>query len=717
VKICMVGKITPIQGGVSRQNFWLAYALAKQGHEVHLVTNANEVEEEYRLIGGRLDSFENTPLADVKENLTIHFTRDRLNYSYIPFANPFLSKVTSKVVEVIKSHQCDMILAYYFEPYGVAAFFASQLTKVPFGLRHAGSDVGRLMRHPDLNFLYKEMILAADFIYCSKTTGRRFMELGVDHDKLSILSMVSYPSDIYHPNRQPLDIDHHLAVADQELETPTSKMLRGALPGTHYREGLPTIGIYGKVAEAKGSFDLISALGKLKARGFEFNFLALSSGKPHMLKTLHDKVVGAGIQSCTTWLPFVPHWDVPSFIQRCDAVCFLERDFSIPIHRPGVAMEVMLCGGCLVVSTEIAEKQSFCDALIDGENALVVDPKDIDALAAKIEFVLEDTVRAKQIGAAGAAMLSELIPNFDEISPRISQHLENTFEKVKLQELDMSVMEYQSFINRLYTDEIFRKLNDVSAESAEAFYNLTADEKNLLKSLDKTMVNEYAVSLKNKAMTKLRGMYPLLSMAMDDVEFAQHFARYYSIQSAYPGEEKSALSNKFGHFMEQSVKQGESNKGYLSELARFERVRNSVTLSTTHEDSFEFINERQDKAPIDIRTRVSLNPSVSVFEFEWDVDAIANALNSDSLSELDNIAEKETTLVIYTVPHEFKTKILKVNGATAEIIALVKKGGTVSQIVDEFETSKQMQNTSQKIVDLVNFLAGNGIVRRSGEQQ
>ncbi len=47
MRICFIGKYPPIEGGVSSHAYWLAKALGKKGHEVHVVTNAQEVEKEY----------------------------------------------------------------------------------------------------------------------------------------------------------------------------------------------------------------------------------------------------------------------------------------------------------------------------------------------------------------------------------------------------------------------------------------------------------------------------------------------------------------------------------------------------------------------------------------------------------------------------------------------------------------------------------------------
>lgn len=712
MKICLIGKITPIQGGVSRQNFWLAYALAKEGHDVHLVTNANEVEEEYRLIGGRVDGEEDSsPFQEVRDNLTIHFTDDRKSYAYIPFANPFVSKITSIAVEVIREYECEIILGYYFEPYGISAYFASKITGVPFGLRHAGSDVGRLMRHPDLNYLYKDMIKSADFIYCSNSTGRRFLELGVPHDKLSIMRMASYPEHIYTPDRDPLDILTHLKQAAPEIKMPICKTLMEQLHHSNFNAKLPTVGIYGKLGETKGSYDLIAALGKLKKSGVRFNFLALTSSRTESLKELYRKIVEADIQDYTVWLPFVPHWDVPRFIKLCDAVCFLERDFSIPIHRPGVAMEIMLCGGCLILSHEIAQKQRFEQELIDKKTVLLVDPKNIDELASQLQYVFDNVERAQKIGLAGREVLASKLPKFETITASINTHIEETMASIKLQERDMSMIEFQSFINRLYTNDIFRKLNEVAPEEAEQFYQLSDEEKQLLRKLDNEAVEGFSRTLITKAFGKIQGIYPLLNKAVPMENLFKNFTKFYSINPAYPGEDKQTLSNKFGEFIIQSLGDTDAGKdSYLSELARFEQIRNNVTLSSSDEDNFAYLNQKEDlSAKIELTSSISVRPSVKLCRFDYDLDHIVNQLSQDIDVALD-IEKRATDIIIYSLPDEFTTKVIKTNSAAIKLIKLIVADSTAASIIDAFETQTGMQGTTDKVLDLLQFLLKSRII-------
>src|SRR5579862_3413321 len=49
MKLCLIGKYPPIEGGVSTLTYWMARGLAQRGHDVHVVTNADEVEATFRM--------------------------------------------------------------------------------------------------------------------------------------------------------------------------------------------------------------------------------------------------------------------------------------------------------------------------------------------------------------------------------------------------------------------------------------------------------------------------------------------------------------------------------------------------------------------------------------------------------------------------------------------------------------------------------------------
>lgn len=397
MKICILGKYPPIEGGVSASTYWLAYGLAERGHQVSVVTNANEVEEAYRM---RLSAGDEALYAPVfpdsggsVEVLTTEPPGPRM--THIPTHNPFATKLAGLATQTIRSRGCEVIFAYYYEPYAIAGYLASSWTGVPWVVRNAGSDLDRLMAVPELGTAYKEVLRAADGVLTrSPGLANRFLGMGVQSERLFRTESYAPPAAFFNPGAEPLDLH----------EVP--KVLASESPdGGHaaFDPSLPTIGIYGKVGPTKGSFDLLHALSRLRKEGLGFQFLALTQGQgfPDFARVVRD----LGLDDRTWVIPFLPNWRVPSFIRACTAVCFLERDFPVKIHSPVVASEVFAVGGCLVLSGEIARKHAEREALVDGENVLLVDdPKDHADLAGKLRRVIEDPEEAGRIGRRGVAL-------------------------------------------------------------------------------------------------------------------------------------------------------------------------------------------------------------------------------------------------------------------------------------------------------------------------
>lgn len=395
MRICIVGKYPPIEGGVSSSTYWLAYALAARGHEIHVVTNADEVEDRYRMQLGPADAEMLQPrFAATGGRVQVHHVEGfgRRSMAHIPVANPYVSRIASLATDVVRRHRCEVIFAYYFEPYGVSAWLAARWTGRPLIIKHAGSDLDRLALVPDLATTYKEILTSADAVVTRPYLIGRFVGMGVAPQRIVVGPQHALPPAFFRPDGEILDIDA-VARCDGAGQPPQPLDITR-----------PTIGVYGKVGEAKGTFDLIRALERLAAEGRPVNFVAMV-GEPAG-EVLRPAVERAGLADRTTILPFLPNWRVPSFIRACTAVCFLERDFPVAIHGPMLAREVMSCGTCLVVSGEIAEKQGNRAKLEPGANLLVVsDPKDANELAGALRLIADDPQRARQIGTAGARLV------------------------------------------------------------------------------------------------------------------------------------------------------------------------------------------------------------------------------------------------------------------------------------------------------------------------
>ncbi|ONI88245.1 hypothetical protein ALI144C_07295 [Actinosynnema sp. ALI-1.44] len=388
MRVCAVVKYPPIQGGVSANAYWMARSLAESGHRVDVVTNAGEVEDAYRIFLGEQDlarleaSFPNG--GQVRVITSGRFEGSR---AAVPASDSYVTKLAGLAMETVRAHDADVLFSNYFEPYGISAHLASTWTGVPHVTKHAGSDRVRLMDHPELGLVYREVVRAARLVIGDPDLAG----LGVDTERIAEFPPVYLPAE-FTPNGPVADLDAMTAAwsGSPFVRAPAS-----------FDPGNATIGIYGKLGAAKGTYDLVAALARLRRRGVRFNFLAVAGGgeRGSFLRAVDQ----AGLTDVTWTLPFVPHWRVPEILRACTAVCVLERDFPVEIHRPSLPYEVLACGTCAVVSAAVARTQP---ALPWASVARVVDdPRDIDALAAVLDDVISDPARAAALGSRGADVL------------------------------------------------------------------------------------------------------------------------------------------------------------------------------------------------------------------------------------------------------------------------------------------------------------------------
>jgi glycosyltransferase involved in cell wall biosynthesis len=396
LRVCIVGKYPPIEGGVSTTTYWLARGLASRGHEIHIITNADEVEDRYRIQLNCDDAEMLQPQFDNGGSVHVHHVEsfDSVAMAYIPEANPYFTRLASLATDIVRRHECDVVMASYLEPYGMAGWFAAQRCDRPLLIRHAGSDIDRLARVPDLGLAYKEILRDATAVLTFPRLVRRFAGMGVLPSRIVEAPPFLHDSRFFSPQGATLDVGA-MAISDGAGDLLD---LQG--------NAVPRFGMYGKVGASKGTYDLITALGRLAHDGRSFDLAAMVGEDPG--PTMRAALVEAGLAERTLILPYLPNWRVPAFIRACTAVCCLERDFPVAIHGPMIPREVLACGSCLVVSKEIADKQLNSEQLESGVHLLVVtDPRDTDELTEVLRAVVDDPSWATQLGAAGAEAVAQ----------------------------------------------------------------------------------------------------------------------------------------------------------------------------------------------------------------------------------------------------------------------------------------------------------------------
>lgn len=378
MKICIIGKYPPIEGGVSSKVYWLAKGLGNKGHEIHIVTNAWEVETDFRECLDAEDLKEYQP-----KNVKVHNTDPFIDPSYIPYAKPYTEKIASLGIDIIREYDLQLIDSWYILPYVVSGFICKTLTKKPQILRHAGSDISRLFDSPFLNTLFMELFKSVNKIVTYQSTAKWFLDWGIPESKIFLNNNESVDTKAFNPNAKPMDLSKY----------------------KNNIEGLPVITYIGKTSTSKGIFEFIQALSELKE---DFVSLFVTRGG----RKLKDKLKAFKLEEKSIVTGFLPPWRIPSAIKVSNCVVLPERDFPILIHNPILLREVMATGVCSVISNEIGMK--FPDrSLEDGVNTIIVNPKDISQFKNKLNDIITDVDSAQNIGRE-AIKISQKIENFDD---------------------------------------------------------------------------------------------------------------------------------------------------------------------------------------------------------------------------------------------------------------------------------------------------------------
>jgi glycosyltransferase involved in cell wall biosynthesis len=328
--------------------------------------------------------------------VSVHWTDpvDRSQF-HIPMANPFVSKLASVAKRVHGEHGFDVIFSHYMEPYGIAGHLASQMTGVPHIVRMAGSDAGRLWHHPQLEPLYDHVLRSAARVIAVGTVADRAAQRGVEPQRILAGETYALPEDIFTSEGPIIDIGSVRKEVEQNPEL--REMLWGGFAG-----GKPHIGIYGKLGDKKGSFALLGAMRKLKQNGIGIGLVALAHGPPEIERRFRERTRELDLVDAVLQLPFLPHWRVPEFLRSCLAVCCLEQNFPIAFHSPIIPLEVLLCGSCLVASTEVIRKLPQSERLAHGYSCVAIsDAADTEELSSKLAAIVRHPQPAALVGLRG----------------------------------------------------------------------------------------------------------------------------------------------------------------------------------------------------------------------------------------------------------------------------------------------------------------------------
>ena len=290
MRICIVSKFPPIEGGIASRTYWRVRHLLEAGHKVALVTNAAEVEPEYRIAGCEdhlawLQNESGLVLRNVPGPVPWH----------IPDGPAYLERLVNELLTVLRCDEWDVIESDYLVPFGVAGHIASRLSGIPHVVRHGGSDLGKFLDHPGFAVLLREVLTSAREVITDPQNEARLRELGAS----------TTCSAVYEP--------------DPRVFTVAGRPVQGAPP------------VYGFIGKVNHHW---------KRKGLDLIARWYAQQPPGSVR-LRLIGQGRGAQDFKDWArrelgldlsfePFLPPWEIPAVLREIDHLFALSIDDPLP---------------------------------------------------------------------------------------------------------------------------------------------------------------------------------------------------------------------------------------------------------------------------------------------------------------------------------------------------------------------------------------------------
>lgn len=152
-------------------------------------------------------------------------------------------------------------------------------------------------------------------------------------------------------------------------------------------EDRPLIGVVGRLHEQKAHGDLFRALAELpQVRDKQLNCLVIGTGD--LQEALKQQVKALGLEECVIFTGM--RTDVPRLVAAMDVFVMSSHWEGLPI-----ALLEAMASSKAVLCTRVG---GIPDVVIDGENGLLVEPRDVPQFAKRLDDLLQDPALRARLG-------------------------------------------------------------------------------------------------------------------------------------------------------------------------------------------------------------------------------------------------------------------------------------------------------------------------------
>lgn len=336
MKVLIIGKFPPCQGGISSKTFWLCRALTSRDIDFDVVTIVPAL-------------YRSEAISELPSNVRVRQIKvDDDPPWFIPGGELWLERLVSTAMGFTDDQLPDVVEANYLAPYGFAAFVVSRILGVPLLIRHAGSDLAKLSNWEPSQRALESLMINADFI---ATTPDAVPQLPKQAGASN--SLVSLPR--YAPDPE----------AFQYTE------------GTSARRTLRLAGKINYFWKLKALDTLIAAL-KLRP---DWKLEMITDGKGR--DSFEAEIKKHGIEERVHRQAFIPPDQMPIFLSEATAVWAVERQGEI-VDFSNIIWEALSVGSPCLVSESTLEHPDLVK-FRDSPLLLAVDPDDPRTIAEALD--------------------------------------------------------------------------------------------------------------------------------------------------------------------------------------------------------------------------------------------------------------------------------------------------------------------------------------------
>lgn len=394
MKICMLTSTYPRfpNDGSGRFIRSIAEAIARQGHEVHVVTPYHpslKFEKDavyihhFRYIWP--DKF---AIMGYGQALYNDQTLRKGAYALAPL---FFMGALFTTIKLHLRYRFDIFHAHWVVPNAPTGMVLSRITRIPLVISLHGSDVFLARKSRLLSALAKACFRhAAAITACSYQLCEGAIALGASKDQLRLVLWGADP-DAFDPTRFP----SQLALRKQ-LGWPDECYVILSL---------------GRLVKKKGVDYLIRSIPILKKK--IKNILVIIAGDGPERKSLEDLTESMGVRDLVRFVGAIPWTQVAHLLHASDVfvVPSIEDDTGNLDGLPTAILEAMAAGKP-IVATSVG---GIPLVVSDGRTGLLVPQKDPEALAQALVRILSDNALSKNLGIFARKMVIEYL-NWDRVA-------------------------------------------------------------------------------------------------------------------------------------------------------------------------------------------------------------------------------------------------------------------------------------------------------------